>query len=187
MITLWNKVRSLFIGETKPTSTRAPLQYWRRVSDSAIEVDLDVDQYRAYDNLLLERESGSGLVRIELIEDRLFVDQTEIVLEQAGRNEISTDVEGPWTPHRLQGKQALHLNIILALNSNRHLFPESWRYDEDGRGRAVHFLGFYFPDTWERLRTSCWVYIGYEWRKGGGVRSPGGSALCSRFVPVRSS
>ena len=157
-------------------------QRWRTVDENTIEVNLDASPRLPFDGAALEwpKSSGQkkGWVKLQLRDGKLFLDGKEIIL-LLEEGQKTSYVVGHELRKALEGKNALHPNVLDALFENAHLIPKSWKVDEQGRTRFIYFwaAGFrgshghlcvrylYFDDgSWGR----SFGWLGHDWS----VRSP---------------
>ena len=115
----------------EPVPEPAPaVPMWRKVSDTAIEVDLDAPLRLPFDGAVVEwtLSGKTGWVLIERKGDKLFQDGVEITLHLDAGQKDGKSIRGDKLREKLKDVPGhMHPNVIDALMENVHLIPESWK------------------------------------------------------------
>lgn len=119
---------------------------WKKVSDTAINVNLGFSPKLPFDGAEIEKHDGTGWAPVERHTDGLYVDGRKVILHLSKRQQGSKWIKGYELRDELSGKPVLNANILDALYENPHLIPEDWKRDEKGNVRYIFFWGTIFRD-----------------------------------------
>lgn len=139
---------------------------WHRgVNDTAIDVNLDALPKLPFhsNELRVMWDSGSGLVRVELIDDDLVVDGKKVVLHFEPEK-----IEGDELRRRLSEQPTLHPNILDAIFENQHLIPESWKERGHISFWAVGFVDYKYNRPDMCIRYLTWSDVDCQWKRSYG-------------------
>ena len=147
---------------------------WKKVSDTAINVNLGFSPKLPFDGAEVVQHIGSGprfaegsgeasWVPVEKRVDGLYVDGRKVVLHLSKRQQNGKQIKGYELRDELTDKPVLNANILDALYENTHLIPEDWKQDENGKIRYIFFWGtiYRFADGSLYVRYLC--FYGGGW------------------------
>lgn len=157
---------------------------WRRLSDTAIEVNLDAPLRLPFDGAVPEWQppAGRGWVKVERIGEEVFVGGRKVILHLEPE-QLTGVLQGHTLRERLQTKGNLDLRIFDALAEfeNGRLIPESWKQYSRDRIRYLFAWAVGFRDSGSRLCVRymycdcdngqwqrCYIWTDCEW----GVQYP---------------
>lgn len=135
-------VKQALCGQSGKASPEEPL--WKRVSETAINVNLGFSPKLPFDGAEIEKHVGSGWVPVEKRIDGLYVDGRKVILHLSRRQQNGKWLKGHDLRDELTGKPVLNANILDALYENAHLIPEDWKRDETGNILYIFFWGTVF-------------------------------------------
>lgn len=151
---------------TRSSDEPPPVEYWRKLSETAIEVNLDAPLRLPFDGAKIQWQppAGRGWVKVERIGDDLFVGGSKVI--QHREPEQMTGVLQGLTLHkRLQNRDTLDPRILDALVEfeNGRLIPESLKVDSEGRTLYNYFWEAGFRDRDGSLCVRCLFWGGGRW------------------------
>lgn len=124
---------------------------WKKVSETAINVNLGFSPRLPFDGAQIESPLGSGWAPVEKRADGLYVDGRKVILHLSKRQQGSKWIKGYDLRDELSSKPVLNANILDALYENPHLIPEDWKKDEQGNTRYIFFWGTIYRRAGGRL------------------------------------
>lgn len=147
-----------------PTST----ELWRPISDTAIEVDLDLRLKVPLEAAIPLWGDPLGKVKVERIEENLYVEGKKVILYTHFGQKGESCIEGDSLNSDLEGVLTLHSNILDALLQNQHLIPEYWKVGTGSEALEIFFWKntFYFsnPDVCSGVFARCIYRYNGSWR-----------------------
>ena len=166
-----------FENETKTEKqVSPPIQRWRPLSDTAIEVNLDAPLILPFGGAVPEWQPppGRGWVKVERIGEDLFVGDRKVIRHLEPEQKSGT-IQGHNLRVRLQNHHTLDPRIMDALVKfeNGRLIPDSGKRDEEGRTLYHYFWAvgfrvrgalcvrslFWYDGQWERY----YYWLVYDW------------------------
>lgn len=146
------------------TASAEPELLWKKVSETAINVNLGFSPKLPFAGAQIEKHTGSGWMPVEKRVDGLYVDGRKVVLYFSKRQLGSKWIKGYKLRDELSGKQVLNANVLDALYENLHLIPEDWKRDErSGNIHYVYFWGTVYRGAVGDLCVRCLCFIGGRW------------------------
>lgn len=154
------------------------LRYMKSLTEIAVEVvkhtvDLAKSpRFPSSDNAEVVKHDGKGFVKIELLDDSLYVDGKLVTLFLSEKQKGNSSVVGNKLRQELEdGDQILlNSNVLDYLIDHPELFPEHWKKDENGDTRYIFFWGSIFRDPshgYLYVRALYWddggLYRFYSW------------------------
>jgi len=133
-------VKQALHGQTVET-TAVPEPLWKKVSETAINVNLGFSSKLPFDGAEIEKHIGSGWIPVEKRADGLYMDGRKVVLYLSKRQQKGKWIKGYELRDELTGKLLLNANVLDALYENTHLIPEDWKRDENGNIHYIFFWG----------------------------------------------
>ena len=159
-----------------------PIERWRRLSDTAIEVDLDAPLQLPFRGAEIEWQppAGRGWVKVERIGDDLFVGGRKIIPHLEPEQKTGT-LQGHKLRKRLQNCDTLDpriLDVLVEFEGGR-LIPESLKQDQEGRTLYHYFWAVGFQDRGGRPCVRSLYWFDGQWQRrclwldrGWGVQDP---------------
>jgi len=150
-------------SEAKPAEpVPAPaVPMWRKVSDTAIEVNLGASSKLPFDGAMVEwtLPGKTGWVRLELKDGKLYQDGVEFNLHLDPGQKDGKWIKGHELREKLKDVPGhMHPNVIDALMENVHLIPESWK-----RAGYIFVWRVGFRDQDGDLCVRCFCWNGGRW------------------------
>lgn len=136
-----------------------PEPLWKKVSDTAINVNLCFSPKLPFEGAKVEKHEGKGWVPVEKRQDGLYVEGRKVILHLSRSQQNGKWLKGYKLRDELTGKPVLNANILDALYENTHLIPEEWKRDENGNTRYIYFWGTIYSDRVGSLWVRC-LYLG---------------------------
>ncbi|MFA6973446.1 MAG: hypothetical protein WC238_01735 [Parcubacteria group bacterium] len=116
----------------------------RFLSETVIEVNLDIAPRLPFDGAKVETYTGGGWVKVEKRKDGLYVGGHKVILYLSERQKDGKVIKGYELKEEITGKWVLNANILDALLENLHLIPEEWKKDGNGNTIFIFFWGTIF-------------------------------------------
>lgn len=124
-----------------PEALQVAEPLWKKVSDTAINVNFGFSPKLPFDGARIEKHLGTGWVPVEKRADGLYVDGRKVVFHLSNRQQSGKRLKGYELRNELSGKPVLNANLLDALCENSHLISEDWKKDERGNIRYIYFWG----------------------------------------------
>ncbi len=156
--------------ETKAEKPAAPppVERWRKLSDMAIEVNLDAPLTLPFNGAKPEWQppAGRGWVKVERVGDDLFVSGRKVIHHLEPEQKTGF-LQGHRLRDRLQNRDTMDPRVLDALVEfeNGRLIPESWKVDSEGRTLYHYFWEAGFSARDGRLCVRCLDWRDGQWRR----------------------
>ncbi|MDD5627312.1 MAG: hypothetical protein PHW01_04875 [Patescibacteria group bacterium] len=161
---------------------------FKMMSKTEILVNLDAPPKLLSDDAKIEKNNGSGWVKVEKREakgpdsgrDELYIDDRKVILYLSERQKHGR-ISGHELHKELSGKPVLHPNILDALLEHPNLIPEGWKNNN-------YYIFFWGTILRSSLGNLCVRYLcfsddkwswGYLWFDVGWIESDPAALLAS--------
>jgi len=132
----------------------------RVLSDTIIEVNLDIAPKLPFNGTKVEAHTGGGWVKLEKRQDGLYVGGRKVILYRSERQKDGKVIKGYELRDEITGKLILNANILDALLKNPHLIPEEWKKDANGNTILIFFWGTIFRSPARDSLCVRYLYFG---------------------------
>jgi hypothetical protein len=116
-------------------------------------IDLDADPF-VPDGWKVEKHQKGGLFKWVAAQVQFCLSKRQKSGSSIGGNDLRTELEG---------KPVFNANLLDYLLANKHLIPESWKQDEQGRTRYIFFWGTIYRRSDGDPCVRCLFWRGGQW------------------------